>query len=69
MAFVPSFFRTVIGKGTVVEECSQEFIPATVTIRNPITGKIVTDSVTLDKPEFQTIITYVCVFFHTMCKK
>lgn len=56
MAFVPTFFRTVNMIATVVDECSGEFIPATVAIKNPITGKIVHDSVTLNKPEFELIV-------------
>ncbi len=56
MAFVPTFFQTVLVKGTVVDECSEEFIPANITIRNPITGRVEHDSLTLDKTEFQIII-------------
>ncbi|MBM2815550.1 MAG: OmpA-like protein [Ignavibacteria bacterium] len=56
MAFVPSFFRTVLVKGTVVDECSQEFIPSQITIKNPITGAVFTDSLSLGKKEFQLIV-------------
>jgi outer membrane protein OmpA-like peptidoglycan-associated protein len=56
MAYVPSFFRTSIVKGTVVDECSGEFIPSTITIRNPVTGRVEHDSLTFNKQEFQIII-------------
>lgn len=56
MAYVPKFYRTVLVKGTVVDECSDEFIPANITIKNPITGKIEKDSLTMNKTEFQTIV-------------
>ncbi|MCX7930619.1 MAG: OmpA family protein [Chlorobi bacterium] len=46
MAFVPTFFRAVQVRVQVLDECSGENIPATITIRNPITGRIVRDSVT-----------------------
>jgi len=57
MAFVPSFFKAVNVVGTVVDECSGDFIPALIEIKNPITGKTWTDSVTLTKPKFEKIIT------------
>ncbi|MDQ1265779.1 MAG: OmpA-like protein [Bacteroidota bacterium] len=56
MAFVPTYFRTTIVKGTVIDECSQEFIPASITIRNPVTGNIIKDSVTVFKKEFELIV-------------
>lgn len=46
MAFVPSFFRTVSITGTVIDECSNENIPAVVTITNPITKKVKHDTLT-----------------------
>lgn len=46
MAFVPTFFRAVQVRVQVVDECSGENIPATITIRNPLTGRIIRDSVT-----------------------
>ncbi len=46
MAFVPTFFRAVQVRVQVVDECSGENIPATLTIRNPLTGRVVRDSVT-----------------------
>ncbi|GAB1371515.1 hypothetical protein MASR1M45_15770 [Candidatus Kapaibacterium sp.] len=56
MAFVPSFFRAVNVLTTVIDECSQEFIPAVVTVKNPITGRIVKDSITTFKPKFEVIV-------------
>jgi outer membrane protein OmpA-like peptidoglycan-associated protein len=56
MAFVPSFYKTKIVKITVIDECSQEFIPSKVIIKNPITGKVITDSVTVFKKELETIV-------------
>lgn len=56
MAFVPTFFKTVLVKGTVQDECSGEFIPSSIMIKNPITGKITYDTLTFDKQEFSTII-------------
>lgn len=56
MAFVPSFYKTKIVRVTVIDECSQEFIPAEVQIKNPITGKNYKDSVTVYKKEFSIIV-------------
>lgn len=56
MAFVPSFFQTVIVKGTVFDECSQEFIPAQIEVKNPITGRIYKDSLTSGHQEFELIV-------------
>lgn len=56
MAFVPSFFRAVTVLTTVIDECSQEFIPAVVTVKNPVTGRIVKDSITTFKPKFEVVI-------------
>ncbi len=56
MAFVPSFFRAVNVLTTVKDECSQEFIPATITVKNPITGRIVKDSINTFKPKFEIIV-------------
>lgn len=57
MAFVPKFFRTVNVIATVVDECSDEFIPATIEIKNTTTGSSKIDSVTIDKPEFSFVVT------------
>lgn len=56
MAFVPTFFRAVNVAGTVVDECTGEFIPASITIRNPITGRITNDSLTLNKTNFEFVV-------------
>lgn len=57
MAFVPSFFKAVNLTGTVKDECSGEFIPAKITIRNPITGQIYEDDLDADGQIFERIIT------------
>lgn len=57
MAFVPSFYKTVIVKGIVVDKCSGENIPSLVSIKNPITGKIMNDSLDLEHTEFEIIVT------------
>ncbi len=46
MAFVPSFFRTVNITGTVIDECSNENIPAVVTMTNSVTKKVKRDTLT-----------------------
>lgn len=56
MAFVPTFFKAVNIVGTVVDECSGEFIPASVQIKNPVTGRIYTDSLTMTKTQFEMIV-------------
>jgi hypothetical protein len=56
MAFVPSFFKAVNLIVTVVDECSGEFIPAKITMKNALINRIVNDSVTFSKPEFEVII-------------
>lgn len=57
MAFVPSFYKTVIVKGMVVDKCSGENIPSHITIKNPITGRIMADSLDLEHTEFEIIVT------------
>ena len=56
MAFVPSFFKAVNLTGTVVDECSGDFIPAHITVKNTLTGKINEFDVTPDKPKFERIV-------------
>jgi len=56
MAFVPSFFKAVNLIVTVVDECSGEFIPAKITTKNALINRVVVDSVTFSKPEFEVII-------------
>ncbi|HRT67492.1 MAG TPA: OmpA family protein, partial [Bacteroidota bacterium] len=57
MAFVPTFFRNVVVKITVVDECTQEFIPSKISMKNPITGKTFNDSVTMNKKEMTYVVT------------
>ncbi len=56
MAFVPTFFKAVNLVGTVIDECSSEFIPASVIIKNPITGRVYRDSLTMSKTKFEMIV-------------
>ncbi len=57
MAFVPSFFKAVILSGVVLDECTNENIPAYIAVRNPVTGKVFKDTLnTTLKKEFQLII-------------
>lgn len=57
MAFVPTFFRAVNVTGTVVDECSREYIPAEITLTNLTTNKVTVDSVTVSKTEFSYTVT------------
>ncbi|PKL84554.1 MAG: hypothetical protein CVV22_12495 [Ignavibacteriae bacterium HGW-Ignavibacteriae-1] len=56
MAFVPSFFKAMNLITTVVDECSQEFIPATITVKNPLTARTVSDEITNFRKEHELII-------------
>lgn len=56
MAFVPSFFRAVNVKITVIDECSGENIPAKVHVKNPITNRIISDSLTTDHTMMDLVI-------------
>ncbi len=56
MAFVPSFFKAVNVIGTVVDECSGEFIPATIVVKNMLTGKENEYTLTADKQNFERIV-------------
>lgn len=56
MAFVPSFFKATNVIGTVIDECSGDFIPAHITVKNPITGRVVNDSVSFSRQEFEVIV-------------
>ncbi|MES2766167.1 MAG: OmpA family protein [Bacteroidota bacterium] len=56
MAFVPSFFKAINIVGVVKDECSGANIPALVTIKNPLTGKIYRDSVNSFKTDVQLIV-------------
>lgn len=58
MGIVPTYPRTILVKGIVVDECTGDLIPATVTVRNSATNTI--DSSILDskKTNFEYIVTY-----------
>lgn len=56
MAFVPSFFQAVQLTGHVVDDCSGQDVPAKITIRNPVTGKVHEKVVTLDETKWELII-------------
>jgi len=58
MAFVPSFFKTLILNIQVIDECSKAPIPAAIQVKNTLTGRIVKDSLTSSKTQLQMIITY-----------
>ncbi len=55
MAFVPTFFKAVQVNVQVVDECTGANIPATISISNELTKRMVKDSVSYDKKEFQSI--------------
>ena len=57
MAFVPSFFRSTIVKGIVIDECTNANIPAYITIKNPVTGSVYYDTLsTSGKKEFELVV-------------
>ncbi len=56
MAFVPTFFRAVNVVGTVIDECTGDFIPSVVTVHNPITNRVMKDSLTLTHNQFEYIV-------------
>lgn len=56
MAFVPKFFRTKLVTVKVKDECTGEFLPATVSVFNPVINKTFTDEVTQSKTEMQFIV-------------
>ena len=56
MAFVPPLSRAVIVRVFVNDECTNESVPATITIENLTTGSKKTDSVTNIKKEFQYVV-------------
>jgi outer membrane protein OmpA-like peptidoglycan-associated protein len=56
MAFIPSFFKAINVIATVKDECSGANIPALVTIKNPVTGKVYRDSVNAYETEVQLIV-------------
>lgn len=58
MAFIPSYFRAVNLIVNVIDECTGQAIPATVTFKNTKTGRSVKDSVnTATHIETNTIVT------------
>lgn len=56
MAFVPTFFRAVNLIVKVVDECSGVNIPAVIKIKNPITDRLFTDSLTMNRTEIEMIV-------------
>ncbi|MCS6966207.1 MAG: OmpA family protein [Candidatus Kapabacteria bacterium] len=59
MAFVPTFFRAINIVGRVIDECTGADIPAKITIRNPIIGRVATDTVSgagTARTEFQYVV-------------
>lgn len=57
MAFVPSFFKATILTGVVLDECTEANIPASITVRNPVTGKVFKDTLnTTSKKQFELLI-------------
>jgi outer membrane protein OmpA-like peptidoglycan-associated protein len=56
MAFVPPLSRAVIVRAFVNDECTGEAIPATITIKNMLTGTVKKDSVTMTRKEFQYVV-------------
>ncbi len=44
MAFIPRFFRAVVVKTSVIDECTGEHIPASITIKSPIINRIARDT-------------------------
>jgi len=57
MAFVPSFFKTIPLTVTSVDECTQDFIPSKITIKNPHLNQVMVDSVNNDKRKVEKLIT------------
>ena len=57
MAFIPTYFRAVNVIVNVIDECTGQNIPATLTFKNPKTGKAVKDSVDLTRLENNVIVT------------
>jgi outer membrane protein OmpA-like peptidoglycan-associated protein len=56
MAFVPSYFRAVVVKTTVIDECSGENIPAIVTIKSPIINRVVVDTLKATRTEIDFVV-------------
>jgi len=56
MAFVPTFFRAINLKIYVIDECSGQNIPSLVTVKNPITNRVVSEELTMDRVELQMVV-------------
>ncbi len=56
MAFVPTFFRAVNLRVSVIDECSGENIPAMITIKNPLTNREEDFAVTLDNTMMEMVV-------------
>ncbi|MDZ4745878.1 MAG: OmpA family protein [bacterium] len=56
MALIPTYFRAVNLIVNVVDECTQQSIPATLTFSNPKTGRNVRDSVSTSRTEANVVI-------------
>lgn len=56
MALIPTYFRAVNLIVNVIDECTQQAIPATLAFSNPKTGRNVRDSVTTARTESNVVI-------------
>jgi hypothetical protein len=56
MAFVPTFFRAVNLRVSVIDECSGENIPANITITNPLTDRVEDFDVTLETTMMEMVV-------------
>ncbi len=56
MAFIPVYFRAVNLIVDVIDECTGENVPAYVSYRNPKTGRLTKDSVSMSRTESNLII-------------
>jgi len=56
MAFVPTFFRAVNLRVSVIDECSGENIPAMITIKNPLTDREEDFAVTLENTMMEMVV-------------
>ena len=56
MAFIPSYFRAVNVIITVIDECTGLNVPATVSYKNPKTGRVNKDSVDNNRTESNMIV-------------
>ncbi|OGU56456.1 MAG: hypothetical protein A2X64_03330 [Ignavibacteria bacterium GWF2_33_9] len=56
MAFVPTFFRTKMVVIRVKDECTGEFLPASIDVFNPVTNKKISEKVTPTSTEMTMIV-------------